>query len=210
MKAAMFVALLAACGTPAMAQVRSVTAPVPIVLPRPPAAVNGTATALLDAMLAIGRAQQNNPQAAQTAAFQYVQAVQQYRIGNIAGANASALQALSIAGAAAVPRVAPAAPATPNAGEAAAQLPGTAGGLYGGDAPAIDADSFLALARGLLGDCAARHDRRLAGAQRHLAQAQQDYTARDWQATRRDAKAAIDACAAAQPANSSPARGLKE
>ena len=64
----------------------------------------------------------------------------------------------------------------------------------------VDADSFLALARGMLDDCAARHDRRLAAAQAHYAAAERDFAAQNWEATRLDAKAAIDACAKPRPA----------
>jgi hypothetical protein len=152
-------------------------APVPIVLPQPPPVVNPASGTLYDALLAIERARAVNPQAAQNAAFAYVGAVQQYRSGNFAAARISALQALSIAGTAQVPVVT--GPALP--------------------APAIDADSFLALARGTLDDCAARHDHRLSGARAKLAQAEHDFASRDWQATRRDAKAAIDACAVPRP-----------
>lgn len=171
-------------------------APVPIVLPHAPPAVDPISGTLFDALLAIERARAVDPQAAQNAAFSYVAAVQQYRSGNFAAARISALQALSIAGATQVP-VAPGAPLlTPSSAPfVPPQAPGTAGGLYGADAPAIDAASFLALARGTLDDCAARHDPRLSAVRGKLAQAERDFAARDWEATRRAAKAAIDACA---------------
>ena len=187
---------------PALAQVHPAAATVPIVLPHPPPITNATSSILFNAMLAIARAQQIDPQAAQTASFQYVQAVQQYRTGNISGANAGALRALSTASQAQVQINAPAPlppPALVPATAPASGLGGLAGGLYGAGAPAIDADSFLALARGIIDDCAARHDRRLAGAKQHYAQAERDFSAHDWQATRIDAKAAIDACAKPQP-----------
>jgi len=172
---------------------------VPMVLPQAPPPLGGTSSTLFAAQLAIARAQAIDPHAAQTAAFAYTKAVQQYRSGNFAGANVSALQALSTASQAQVrpsdpaPLPTPALFPTPGA-----QLPGSGGGLYGGDAPAIDADSFLALARGTLDACAARHDRRLAAAQADYARAEQDFALRNWQATRVDAKAAIDACAKVQ------------
>jgi hypothetical protein len=172
---------------------------VPIVLSHALPIVDTATGALYSAMLAIGRAQQINPNAAQTASFQYFHAVQQYESGNIAGARRSALEALSTAGQAQVEPIAPAALPAPALVPAPAQLPGLAGGLYGADAPAIDADAFLALARGVIDDCAARHDRRLAAARQQLAAAERDFAARDWQATRGTAKAAIDACAKAQP-----------
>ncbi len=173
-------------------------APIPIVLPPPPAVVDSTSNAFSSAWLAIAQAQQMNPQAAQTASFAYVHAVQQYRSGNFAGARESALQALSIASGAQVRAIVPEPLPTAALVSVPAQVPGLAGGLYGADAAAIDAGSFIALARGILDDCAARHDRRLAGAQTHFAQAQADYAAGNFNATRTDAKAAIDACAKPQ------------
>jgi hypothetical protein len=182
---------------PAPAHAAVVSAP--IVLPHAPPPVNTTGSTLFAAALAIARAQQISPQAAQTASFSYVKAVQQYRSGNFSAANASALQALSTASQAQVQTVAPAPLPNPALVPATPQKPGLAGGLYGADAAVIDADSFLALARGTLDDCAARHNRRLAGAQADYKRAEQDFALRNWQATRVDAKAAIDACAKAQP-----------
>jgi hypothetical protein len=191
--------LAALLGAPAFGQVRPAPppAPVPIVLPAPPPSTNLTGSALWSARLAIARAQLIDPQAAQTAAFQYVQAVQQFRSGDATAAHISALAALATAGGAQVLSIGAAAQAVQPLVSAPAQLPGLAGGLYGADAAAIDADSFLALGRGTIDDCKARHDRRLAAAQAHLARAEQDFAARNWSATRSDAKAAIDACAVA-------------
>jgi hypothetical protein len=169
---------------------------VPIVLPHAPLPLSGTSSTLFAAQLAIARAQAIDPHAAQTAAFAYTTAVQQFRSGNFAAARISALQALSTASQAQVRLSQPAPPPLPAIAPATApQKPGLGGGLYGADAPAIDADSFLALARGTLDSCAARHDHRLAAAQAEFARAEQDFAQRNWQATRVDAKAAIDACA---------------
>jgi hypothetical protein len=173
--------------------------PVPIVLPRALPITDAASSTLFSAMLAIARARQIDPQAAQTASFQYTQAVQQYRSGNVRGARLSALQALSTADSAQVRPVAPAPISSAAAGAAPVQVPGLAGGLYGADAPVVDAAAFLALARGIIDDCAARRDRRLADAQQHYARAQQDFSQHNWQATRIDAKATIDACAKPQP-----------
>ncbi len=192
--AAFAAALLLVAAIPAGAQQR---APVPIVLPAPPPVSNQTSSALFDAMLAVSRAQLTNPQAAQTASFQYFTAVQQYRSGDFRAARRSALEALSTASQPALGADAHAPPA-PILPPGATQLPGTQGGLYGADAPAIDADTFLALARGTIDDCAARHDRRLAQAQARYAEAVRAFAARNWETTRIAAKAAIDACAKPQ------------
>jgi hypothetical protein len=205
--------LLASAAAPAAAQVSAPTrahpattlvqpAPVviPIVLPPPPRTTSQAGSTLISALLSIANAQRIDPRAAQTASFQYVQAVQQYRSGNFAAAKISALAALSTAAQAQVENNVPA-PVPPNPAlvSGAGQLPGLAGGLYGGDAPAIDADAFLALARGTIDDCAARRDRRLGAAESHYDRAKQDFSRRDWEAARIDAKAAIDACAKPQP-----------
>jgi hypothetical protein len=168
--------------------------PVPIVVP--PAPLLGTPAGgnLHAALLAIARAQSIDPIAAQTASFQYVKAVQQLRSGDVAGADRTALEALSTASQAQVAPLAPALAATGGLTAAAPQRPGLGGGLYGADAPIIDAESFVALARGAIDECGARHDRRVAAARAAYARAQRDFANRDWQATRADAKAAIDAC----------------
>lgn len=187
----------ALAAAPALAQVQR--APVPVTLPHPPPITNAAGGALFDAMLAISRAQQTNPQAAQTASFQYVKAIQQYRSGNLGAARTSALEALSTASQPQPGSVAPAPSPAAARVPAPAQIPGTRGGLYGADAPAIDADSFLALARGTIDQCAVRHDTSLPAAQRHYAQAARAFAARNWETTRIEAKAAIDGCAKAQP-----------
>jgi hypothetical protein len=168
---------------------------VPIVLPQAPPLGTPAGNTLYAALMAIARAQAVDPLAAQTASFQYTKAIQQYRSGDFAGANRTAVQALSTAGGAQVRPVEPAAGPVPALTAQPAQRPGLEGGLYGADAAVIDADSFLALARGTIDDCAARHDRRVGAARNAYARAAADFAQHNWQATRMDAKAAIDACA---------------
>jgi len=172
---------------------------VPIALPTPPPSTSALGSTFASALLAISEAEQIDPQAAQNASFAYVQAAQQYRAGNFTAARVTLLSAFATASAAQVRVLAPTPLPTPALVSTPPQLPGTAGGLYGGDAPAIDAASFIALARGTIDDCTARHDRRLSTAQSHFAAAQADFAARNWEATRADAKAAIDACRDIQP-----------
>jgi hypothetical protein len=180
---------------PPPAHVATARVGVPLVLPPPPPVTNAATGTLSTALLAIAQAQAVDPAAAQTASFQYLAAIEEYRAGNPVAARISALAALSTASQAQVRRVAPAPLPTPAIASAPAQLPGTEGGLYGADAPAIDAGAFIALARGIISDCAARHDRRLATAQAAYARAERDIATLDYEATRRDARAAIDACA---------------
>lgn len=167
----------------------------PLPLPIPPAQTNSTGFLLFDTMLAIARRQQAQPAAAQAATFAYTKALERYRSGDLAGADRAAIEAL--AALARAPQGAPApvasapfvAPAPPRAS--------LSGGSYGADAPTIDAEAFLALTRGALRDCAERRSPNLPAAQAAYAQAERALAARNPQAVRIGAKAAIDLCARA-------------
>src|SRR5471032_1719253 len=190
------IALLAITAVPAFAQTSGLP-PSPIVAPlivqKSLPVTNQTTSLMFNAMLAISRAQLTNPAAAQTASFAYAQALEQYRRGDITGANASAVNAISSAGMYAVPPTMPQPPAT----FITPGIPNRA--LYGASAQAIDADAFLALTRGQLIDCAARKSPQLAKAQDRYAIAVRDFAAANYEAVRRDSKAAIDLCAQPLP-----------
>lgn len=175
-----------ALGAPALAQT-VVPVPPPIVLPAPPPG-GGSANALLfDALLSIARAQAANPPAAQTAAFAYMKAIQQARVGDLNGARASARDAIvqsSPLAPVAIPTIAP------YSAPIIAQRP-----LFGGSAAAIDAAAFLALTRGQLAAC---RERVAPAARLRYARAQADFAAQKYEATRVDARAAIDLCAQAR------------
>lgn len=165
----------------------------PLILPKSVPVTNQTSSLMFNAMLAISRAQLTNPAAAQTAAFAYTKALEQYRRGDLSGASASALNASSTAGMYAVP--APQIVPQPQL-----ILPSVSRqALYGANAPAIDADAFLALTRGQLMDCAARKSPQLAKAEDKYTLAVRDFAAANYEAVRRDSKAAIDLCAQPQP-----------
>jgi hypothetical protein len=183
-----FASFAAACA-PSSAQVKPVPL-APSVLPAPPAGTSATEVHLFDAMMAIVRAQQSNPQAAQTASFAYVKALQQYHIGDLTGADASAVRALGIASAAAVIplAVAPVQPMT------LGTPPRAPLSLAGASPASIDADAFLALARSELATCPAGAR---AAASADYARAATAFTASNFEATRRAAKAVIDRCASA-------------
>lgn len=175
--------------TPVVAQT-VVPVPPPIVLPAPPPGSGEAHSLLFNAMLSIARAQAANPQAAQNAAFAYTKAIQQYQIGDRAGARASAREAIAQSNATpqapfAIPTIAPyAAPS--------ASLPSP---LFGLNGPQIDASAFLALTRGQLASCNAAVAPQ---AQKDYARAQDDYAAQKYEAVRLDARAAIDLCARAK------------
>jgi hypothetical protein len=190
------IALLALTAVSAFAQTSGLPpSPVvpPLIVQKSPPVTNQTTSLMFNAMLAISRAQLTNPAAAQTASFAYAQALEQYRRGDITGANASAINALATAGMYAVPVAMPQAPA-PFIMPSVTNHP-----LYGASAPAIDADAFLALTRGQLIDCAARNAPQLEKAKARYNAAVKDFAAGNYQATRLDSKAAIDLCAQTQP-----------
>jgi hypothetical protein len=180
------------------ARVGAQTAPHPapppppiLVLPHPPPPTNQTNTLIFNAMLAIARAAQTNPSAAQAAQYPYFQAIQKLNANDLVGAREAAVQALSIAGQAGegptpLATIAPFITSVPEPPHAP---------LFGLNAPSIDADAFLALARGSLRACAAANSPALPAAQIKYALAEKDAKAGNISAVRADAKAAIDLCA---------------
>jgi hypothetical protein len=66
-------------------------------LPAPPPPGGPTSTAIFDAMLAVARAASSNPGAAQSAAFSYQAAIQQYNAGDLNRARMSAIAAIGAA-----------------------------------------------------------------------------------------------------------------
>jgi hypothetical protein len=184
---------IALLGGSASAQVHPL---VPAPLPQPPPRVTPTSQLLVNTNRAILRAQTVNPNLAQSAAFGYVRALQQYRAGDTAGANASAIEALSLASRAQLaPVAAPGVrPFTPDE-----VLPETILERSGPNAPQLDANQFLAVARGALMACRDRHDNvDLALAQNAYDQAQQAYRTGNYETTRFEAQAAIGACGVSQ------------
>jgi hypothetical protein len=66
-------------------------------LPTPPPPGGPTSSAIFDAMLAVARAASSNPAAAQSAAFSYQAAIQQYNVGDYDRARMSAIAAIGAA-----------------------------------------------------------------------------------------------------------------
>ena len=183
------VLVLASFGS-AAAQVRPI---VPISQP-PPYGANQTANLLFQTQLAISRAASANPQAAQSAALSYQQAVQRYNAGDVTAARTAALQALMSANAQ-VPHPIPTLRA----------LPPTSGGalgplvnVNGGNVAAIDAQAFIGQARGAVAACVTANDPHTAQAETQLAAALRAEGANDYNAVRAAAKKAVDLCSAAR------------
>ena len=180
--------LLALAATASASGQAAVTGP----LPNPPAQTNRTATLIFDAMMAVARAAQTNPQNAQAAALSYQQAVQRYRMGDVQGARAAALQAMFSA-----TRVEPQPlavltplPATSSYG-ANVTRPFPIAGSVG----QIDADAFVAQARGAVANCIASHAPATAQAQQQVAVAERAAKAANFTVARTAAKTAVDLCA---------------
>ena len=87
-------ALVAACAL-GWASAAWAAGSTPLVLSAPPPPGSPAASTIRDAMIAIERAEATNPTAAQTAAFSYNAAIQQYNAHQYERARASALTAIS-------------------------------------------------------------------------------------------------------------------
>jgi hypothetical protein len=185
---ALALALAATLGVDASAQV---TGP----LPKPPQpGANQTSNLIFDAMMAVARANATNPQAAQSAALSYTQAVNSYNTGDINRARTAAIQALMNAN---QPQQATAItvipPFTPTTAYQISPFP-----LAGASIAQVDADAFVAQARGAVNACTQAHAPTTQLAQQRLAAAEREDKAGRYQDVRVDAKAAVDLCAAAR------------
>lgn len=185
---ALALALAAALGADASAQVAGP-------LPNPPQpGANQTSSLIFDAMMAVARANTTNPQAAQSAALSYTQAVNNYNTGDFNRARTAAIQALINAN---QPQqttaIAVIPPFTPTTAYQTNPFP-----LAGASVARVDADAFVAQARGAVQACVAAHAPTAALAQQRLAAAEHEDKAGRYQDVRLDAKAAVDLCAAAR------------
>jgi hypothetical protein len=179
-------------GAPALAQ----TSTLP--LAAPPVASNAAASSIFDAMLAISRATQTNPAAAQAASFPYAAAIQRYNAGDLLTARMQALNAISAAA-----TTAPAPPSTGAvlpAGSALAAAPALAPVPFALPLnPAqADAEAFLAVSRRALATCAVTAAAPRAQLQRQYETAVQANVAQRYNDVRADSQAIINACATPQ------------
>lgn len=157
-------------------------------LQAPPVATNAAASAIFDAMLAISRAVNANPAAAQAASFPYAAAIQRYQAGDLSGAQREALQAWSLAGQTPFPLASPAPLQPPNPATRLALPP-----LL--NPPQADAEAFLAVTRRALATCAVTDKSQRAQLQTRYENAVHAYGAGRYNDVRTDARAVIDACA---------------
>jgi hypothetical protein len=162
----------------------------------PPTAGRPTANLVLDAMMATARAAATNPSAAQAASLNTSAAIQLYHQGNLAGARAAAIQAL-IEASRTTPTANPILRSTiPQTSYLQTQPFPIAAGSVG----AVDAQAFVAQARGAVAACASRNSANTTAATQQLAAAQRDEQAGRYLNVATEARTAVDLCAAAQRA----------
>ena len=160
----------------------------------PPAPGTPTANLVLDAMLASARAASVNPTAAQSASLNAAAAVQRYNMRDYNGARSAAIQALIEANRlpqTPIPVLRSTIPQTSALQTQPFLLPG-------GSVAAIDANAFVAQARGAVMACAQRSSPNTGAATEHLNAAIAGEKAGRYETVGTEARAAVDLCAAAQ------------
>lgn len=162
---------------------------------KPPPPGRPTANLVLDAMLATARAAATNPAAAQAASLNASAAIERYNMGDLNGARAAAIQALiqanSVQAGTSIPVLRSTIPQT-------SALQTQPFPLAGGSVGAIDAQAFVAQARGAVAACASRNSANTAAATQHLNAAVKAEQAGHYLDVTTEARAAVDLCAAAQ------------
>jgi hypothetical protein len=160
----------------------------------PPAPGRPTANLVLDAMLATARAAAVNPSAAASAQFNTSVAIQRYNMRDYNGARSAAIQALIDANRLPQTEIPVLRSTIPQTSYYQTQpFP-----IAGGSVAALDADAFVAQARGAVAACAQQRSPNTGAATQHLNNAIGDEKAGKYQNVRIEAKAAVDLCAAAQ------------
>jgi len=160
----------------------------------PPNPGTPSANLVLDAMLAAARAAAINPSQAQSAQLNANAAIQRYNMGDVNGARAAAIQALIEANR--VPYTAN--PVLQSTIPQTSYLKTQPFPIAGGSVAAIDANAFVAQARGAVAACTALKSPNTTAATQQLAAAERDAQAGRYQNVRAEARAAVDLCAAAQ------------
>ena len=160
----------------------------------PPPPGRPTANLILDAMMATARAASVNPAAAQSASLNTSAAIQRYNMGDVNGARSAAIQALIEAN-----RIPPTnIPVLRSTIPQTSYLQTQPFPIAGGSVAALDANAFVAQARGALQACQSRSSPNTAAASAQLAAAERDAKAGRYQDVRVEARAAVDLCAGAQ------------
>jgi hypothetical protein len=180
--------------TLALAAATTATAFAQTVSPLPPPPGRPTANLILDAMLATARAASVNPGASQSASLNTAVAIQRYNAGDVNGARSAAIQALIEANRLPQTNITVLRSTIPQTSYLQTQpFP-----IAGGSVAALDANAFVAQARGALTACQSLNSPNTAAASQKLAAAERDAKAGRYQDVRAEARAAVDLCAAAQ------------
>ncbi len=167
----------------------------------PPAPGRPTSDLVLQAMLATARAAAANPSGAQAASLSTSAAIQRYRSGDLAGARSLAIQALIQAN---QPLAAPI-PVLRSTIPQSSYLQTQPFPIAGASVGAVDANAFVAQARGAVAACASRNSANTPAASAQLAAAQRDLKAGQYVKVTTEARAAVNLCAGAQAQlNASP------
>ena len=165
---------------------------VPIGTPPPPG--RPTANLVLDAMMATARAAAVNPSAAASAQFNTSVAIQRYNMHDYNGARSAAIQALIDANRLPQTEI----PVLRSTIPQTSYLQTQPFPIAGGSVAALDANAFVAQARGAVAACAEQRSPNTGAATQHLNNAVGDEKAGKYLDVRTEAKAAVDLCAAAQ------------
>ena len=160
----------------------------------PPSPGRPTANLILDAMLATARAASVNPGAAQSASLNTSAAIQRYNAGDVNGARSAAIQALIDANRLPQTTITVLQSTIPQT----SYLQTRPFPIAGGSVAALDANAFVAQARGALTACQARNSPNAGAASQRLAAAERDAKAGRYEDVRVEARAAVDLCAQAQ------------
>jgi len=160
----------------------------------PPAPGRPTANLVLDAMMATARAAAANPSAAASAQFNTSVAIQRYNMHDYNGARSAAIQALIDANRLPQTEI----PVLRSTIPQTSYLQTQPFPIAGGSVAALDANAFVAQARGAVAACTEQRSPNTGAATQHLNNAVGDEKAGKYQDVRTEAKAAVDLCAAAQ------------
>ncbi len=157
----------------------------------PQPGANPTANLIFNAMLATARANATNPQAAASANLSLQHAVQSYNLGDLTGAQSQATQALIDANRQAPTQI----PVLQSTIPTTSALQTNPFLIPGGSVAMVDANEFVAQARGAVANCRATHSPNTNIAATNLAAAEQDAQAGKYLNVRTEARTAVDLCA---------------
>jgi hypothetical protein len=181
--------LILATSTSALAQVAPPPGTPLNMAPQPGS--SQTANLLFEAMMAVAHSAATNPAASQAASMAYQQALQSFNTGNVTGANEQAISALNAANASQPTQI----PVLRSTIPQTSMVQTSPFPIAAGTAAQVDADAFVAQARGAVAACTAAKSPNTAAAATNLAAAQNDAAAGRYMNVRVEARTAVNLCA---------------